>query len=74
MEAGKALLGKGSFSRAGPTEIRRALSPLRASFYQRKRDFRGQKKRTSVAKAGFSSVIYSTAEAVPFPETTFLAA
>jgi hypothetical protein len=39
--------------------------------YQRIRKFRGQKKRTSAAKAGYGSVIYGTAEAVPFLKAEF---
>jgi hypothetical protein len=39
---------------------------LKKTFYQRIREFRGWKKRTSAAKAGYGSGIYGTAEAVPF--------
>jgi hypothetical protein len=44
-----------------------SLTP-EAIFYQRIREFRGWKKRTSAAKAGNGSVICGTAEAVPFQD------
>jgi hypothetical protein len=46
-------------------EFSRALAP-EGIFYERAREFRGQKNRTSAAKAEFRSAIYGTAEAVPF--------
>jgi hypothetical protein len=54
----------------------RAVNSLRASgllapegiFYQRTRSFGGWKKRTSAAKAGYSNLIYGTAEPVPFQD------
>ena len=36
--------------------------------YQCTREFGGEKKRTSVAKAGYGNVIYGTAEPVPFQD------
>jgi hypothetical protein len=55
------------FSRALMTETPRALVP-EGIFYQRVRDLRGWKERTSAAKAVYHSFICGTAEAVPFPE------
>jgi hypothetical protein len=53
------------------TEKSWAFYPLRAALYQRIGEFRGWKKRTSAAKAGYGSVIYGTAEAVPFQDRVF---
>jgi hypothetical protein len=47
------------------TTLLRALAP-EGIFLSRIREFRGWKKRTSAAKAGYGGVIYGTAEAVPF--------
>src|SRR5271170_663528 len=56
-----------SSSHAGSLE-----APEGILFYRCIREFRGQKKRTSAAKAGHSGVIYGTAEAVPFQEDSVL--
>jgi hypothetical protein len=51
--------------------IRGEMVRLRASLCQRTREFRGAEKRTLAAKAGFGSVSYGTAQAVPFLKTEF---
>jgi hypothetical protein len=52
-------------------ENSRGLQPLRASFCQRIGGFRGRKKRTSAAKAGYGNFFYGTAEAVKFQDILY---
>jgi hypothetical protein len=47
---------------------RRGLIAPEGIFYQRTREFGGQKKRTTAAKAGYGDVIYGTGEPVPFQD------
>ncbi len=63
---------QGTTTLVGPIENTSGFNPWRASFLSaHKRIQEDMKERTSAAKAGDGSVIYGTAEAVPFQETEF---